>query len=45
MNRFKTRILSLLLVLCMTLSLLPSTAFAAVGDLLSNTPAQNESLL
>ena len=45
MNRFKTRILSLLLVLCMTLSLLPSTAFAAVGDLLSNTSAQNESLL
>ena len=45
MNRFKTRILSLLLVLCMTLSLLPGTAFAAVGDLLSNTSAQNESLL
>ncbi len=45
MNRLKTRILSLLLVLCMTLSLLPGTAFAAVGDLLSNTSAQNESLL
>lgn len=45
MNRLKTRILSFLLVLCMTLSLLPSTAFAAVGDLLSNTSAQNESLL
>lgn len=41
----KKRALSLLLALCMTLSLLPLTALAAVGDLLQNDPAENESLL
>lgn len=45
MNRLRKRILSLLLVFCMTLSLLPGTAFAAVGELLNNQTAKNESLL
>lgn len=41
----RKRLLSLLLVFCMALSLLPGTAFAAVGDLLNNQTAKNESLL
>lgn len=41
----RKRLLSLLLVFCMVLSLLPGTAFAAVGDLLNNQTAKNESLL
>ena len=41
----KKRIVSLLLVLSLLLSLLPSTAFAAVGGLLGNDPAENESIL
>ena len=41
----RKRFLSLLLVFCMALSLLPGTALAAVGDLLGNTSEQNESLL
>lgn len=38
-------ILSLLLVFCMTFSLLPGTAYAAVGDLLGNSPRENQALL
>lgn len=45
MNRLKKRMLSLLLVFCMTFSLLPGTAYAAVGDLLGNSPRENEALL
>lgn len=41
----KKRVLSLLLAVCMTLSLLPATAYAAVGGLLGNPPERNESLL
>lgn len=35
----------MLLALCMILSLLPGTAYAAVADLLENTAQQNQSLL
>ena len=41
----KKRLASLLLALCMILSLLPGTAYAAVADLLENTAQQNQSLL
>ena len=41
----KRKLLSLLLAFCMALSLLPATAYAAVGDLLGNSPAENQSLL
>ncbi len=41
----KKRLVSLLLALCMILSLLPGTAYAAVADLLENTAQQNQSLL
>lgn len=41
----RKRVLSLLLVFCMAVSLLPGAAYAAVGELLENTPKQNESLL
>ena len=34
----KKRFLAALLSLCMTLTLLPTTAFAAVSDSLGNTP-------
>ena len=45
MNRLKKRMLSLLLVFSMTFSLLPGTAYAAVGDLLGNSPRENQALL
>ena len=38
----KKRIVSLLLCLVMALSMLPGTAWAFVGDLLRNTPAENQ---
>ena len=41
----RKRLLSLLLAVCMTLSLLPGTAFAAVSDLLNRAPAENQALL
>ena len=41
----KKRLASLLLALCMILTLLPGTAYAAVADLLENTAQQNQSLL
>ena len=41
----KKRLLSLLILVCMALSLLPGTAWASVGDLLHNTPAENQALL
>ena len=41
----KKRLASLLLALCMILSLLPGTACAAIADLLENTAQQNQSLL
>ena len=34
----KKRILSILLVCCMVLTMLPTAAFAAVSDSLGNTP-------
>ena len=34
----KKRFIAALLSLCMMLTLLPTTAFAAVSDLLGNTP-------
>lgn len=43
--RMKKRLLSMLLVFSLAVSLLPTTALAAVGDLLDNTPAENQSLL
>ena len=39
------RFLALVLCLCMTLTLLPTTAFAAVSDSLGNTPEENQALL
>ena len=39
------RFLALVLCLCMTLSLLPTTAFAAVSDSLGNTPEENQAIL
>ena len=41
----RKKLLSLLLAVCMTLSLLPGTAYAAVGDLLSNSAQENQALL
>lgn len=39
------RFLALVLCLCMTLTLLPTTAFAAVSDSLGNTPKENQAIL
>lgn len=39
------RFLALVLCLCMTLTLLPTTAFAALSDLLGNTPKKNQAIL
>ena len=41
----KKRFLAALLSLCMTLTLLPTTAFAAVSDSLGNTPEENQAIL
>ena len=41
----KKRILSILLVCCMMLTLLPTTAFAALSDSLGNTPEENQAIL
>ena len=41
----KKRLLALAMCLVMVLSMLPGTAWAAVGQLLQNTPAQNQMLL
>ena len=41
----KKRILSILLVCCMVLTMLPTTAFAAVSDSLGNTPRENQAIL
>ena len=41
----KKRFLAALLSLCMTLTLLPTTAFAALSDLLGNTPKENQAIL
>ena len=41
----KKRILSILLVCCMVLTMLPTTAFAAVSDSLGNTPEENQAIL
>ncbi len=41
----KKRILSILLLCCMVLTLLPTTAFAAVSDSLGNTPKENQAIL
>lgn len=41
----KKRFLAALLSLCMTLTLLPTTAFAAVSDSLGNTPKENQAIL
>ena len=41
----KKRLLSLLLVVCMALSMLPATAYAAVSDLLPNSRGQNQEIL
>ena len=41
----KKRFLAALLSLCMTLTLLPTTAFAAVSDSLGNTPEENQVIL
>ena len=39
------RFLALVLCLCMTFTLLPTTAFAAVSDSLGNTPEENQAIL
>ena len=39
------RFLALVLCLCMTLTLLPTTAFAALSDSLGNTPKENQAIL
>ena len=41
----KKRFLAALLNLCMTLTLLPTTAFAALSDSLGNTPEENQAIL
>ena len=41
----KKRILSILLVCCMVLTMLPTAAFAAVSDSLGNTPEENQAVL
>ena len=41
----RKRLTALLLCLCMALTLLPSTAYAAVGELLGNSRAENQELL
>ena len=41
----KKRFLAALLSLCMTLTMLPTTAFAAVNDSLGNTPEENQAIL
>ena len=41
----KKRILSILLVCCMVLTMLPTAAFAAVSDSLGNTPEENQAIL
>ena len=41
----KKRILSILLLCCMVLTMLPTTAFAAVSDSLGNTPKENQAIL
>ena len=41
----KKRFVALLLCLVMVLSMLPGTVWAAVADLLQNTPAENQALL
>ena len=39
------RFLALVLCLCMTLTLLPTTTFASVSDSLGNTPEENQAIL
>lgn len=41
----KKRILSILLVCCMVLTMLPTAAFAALSDSLGNTPKENQTIL
>ena len=41
----KKRFIAALLCLCMTLTLLPTTAFAALSDSLGNTPKENQAIL
>ena len=41
----KKRVLSILLVCCMVLTMLPTAAFAAVSDSLGNTPEENQAIL
>ena len=41
----KKRILSILLICCMVLTMLPTTAFAQVSDSLGNTPEENQAIL
>lgn len=41
----KKRILSILLVCCMVLTMLPTTTFASVSDSLGNTPEENQEIL
>ena len=41
----KKRILSILLICCMVLTMLPTTAFASVSDSLCNTPEENQEIL
>ena len=41
----RKRILSILLLCCMVLTLLPTAAFAAVSDSLGNTPEENQAIL
>lgn len=45
MRKHEEKILAALLSLCMTLTLLPTTAFAAVSDSLGNTPEENQAIL
>ena len=45
MRKLRKRILALAMSLIMALSLLPGTAYAAAGQLLTNAPEENEALL
>ena len=44
MRNWKKRFLALALSAVMTMGLLPGTAYAAVGELVGNSPRQNEAL-
>ena len=45
MKRIRKQLLAVLLTICMSVSLLPTAAYAAIGDLLGNTAGENQTLM